>query len=106
MHNPITLPYPADDLRGKRIKFRILSSRGDPVEIGVASGEGTLVVDGPDDEGLFEAFIHAESFDGIPGGPGTWTFTDIYLDQRAVDCLKVQEDGSLLCLDTNLPRVG
>ncbi len=106
MDNPITLPHPADSLRGKNIKFRFLSTRGDPVEIGIASGEGVLVVDGPDDEGLFEAFIHAELFDGIPGGTGTWNFTDIYLDQRAADCLKVLEDGSLLCLDATLQEAG
>lgn len=103
MNNSITLPHPADELRGKPITFRILSSRGDPVEIGIASGEGTLVVDGPDDDGLFESFIHAESFDGIPGGPGTWHFTDIRLDQRAADCLRVLEDGTLTCLDATLP---
>jgi hypothetical protein len=28
------------------------------------------------------------------------------LDQRAADCLKVLEDGSLLCLDATLPEAG
>ena len=102
MAMPITLPHPIEDLRGKRLKFRFLSSCGDPVENGIASGEGVLAIDGPDDVGLYDAFIHAESFDGIPGGPGTWTFTDIYLDQRAADCLKVLEDGTLTCLDATL----
>lgn len=106
MHNPITLPHPAEDLRGKRIKFRILSSRGDPPELGIASGTGVLVVDGPDGDGLFEASIHSERFDGILGGPGTWHITDIDLDQRAADCLKVLEDGSLLCLDATLQEAG
>lgn len=103
MRIPIKLPHPADALRAKSIKFRILSTRGDPPETGIAYGDGTLVVDGPDDDGLFEVFIHAEFFDGITGGSGTWTFTDVFLDQRAADCLKIQEDGSLLCLDPSIP---
>lgn len=102
MVNAITLPRPAEELCGKRIKFRILASRGDPVEMGIALGEGVLIVDGPNDDGCFEAFIRAETFDGMPGGPGNWTYTDICLDQRAVDCLKIQEDGSLLCLDAGI----
>ena len=71
-----------------------------------AEGEGVLTIDGPDDEGRYEAVIYSDGFDGVDGGPGIAHGSFLYLDQRAADCLRVLEDGTLTCLDATLPQAG
>jgi hypothetical protein len=109
MNDSITLPHPADDLRGKNIVFRIRIFAGDPLVEMSAEGEGVLSIDGPDDNGRYDAVIYSDGFDSLHGGdegPGVSHGSFLYLDQRAADCLRVLEDGTLTCLDATLPKVG
>jgi hypothetical protein len=97
MNNPITLPYPAEELRGKNIDFRIRIFVGNPLVEMSATGEGVLSIGGPDDDGMYEAVIFTEGHDclhGVDGGPGVSHGSTLCLDQRGADCLQVLEDGT------------
>jgi len=107
MRPSITLPFPVDELRGKNVDFRIRIFAGNPSVEMSAAGEGILSITEADDDGKYEAFIYSESFDCLDGGdegPGVSYGSTLYLDQKAADCLRVLEDGTLTCLDATLPQ--
>jgi hypothetical protein len=102
MNKRVTLPLPAEELRGKHVEFRIRVFKVDPLVEMSAEGEGVLCIDSPDENGLYEAVIHSESFDGIDGGPGRLDGTFFHLDQITVDYLRILEGGTIECFDTTI----
>jgi hypothetical protein len=109
MKNSITLPHPANDMSGKNIVFRIRIFVGDPLVEMSAEGEGVLSIDGPDEDGRYEAVIYSDGFEslhGVDDGPGIAHGSYLSLDQRAAGYLRVLEDGTLTCLDATLQGAG
>jgi hypothetical protein len=99
----IKLPHPADTLHNKSVKFRVRAFHGEPLQEVVVDGIGTFLLTEAEKEGEYEATISVSVFDGSPGGAGTWRMTQIELDQRSVDCLRIEADGSLSCFDPQIP---
>lgn len=103
MPKPIQLKQDAAALHGKDIKFRVRAFKGDPPQEGIADGNGTLIIDGPNDDGKHEAFIDVTVYPDNPSRVGTWQITHVPIYQEAADCLEVLADGSLVCVDPSLP---
>ena len=100
---PIHLKHDAATLNGKDVAFRIRAFNGDPEQDLIAEGDGVLNLEGPNNDGMYDAFISVSARPNNSSGVGTWTTYQVPLYQDAVDCLKVLEDGSLLCVDSSLP---
>ena len=103
MPKPIRIKQDANRLHGKEIEFRIRAYKGNPPQEGIADGNGILILDGPDEDGLYEAFIEVTVYPDNPSGVGTWEITKAPLHQDAADCLEIAEDGTLVCVDPSLP---
>jgi hypothetical protein len=99
----VTLRHAPEELDGKSIRFRIRSYAGEPVQEQSAEGNGILFVFEASEEGRFEAFIDVSSFPDHPSHVGVWETHQIPLTQQSADCLKIESDGTLLCVDPSLP---
>jgi len=98
---PISISLPPASINGKPIAFRIRSWKGDPPVEGIAEGSGTLHVNESTESGKYDALIAVEVYsDEVVS---KWTFTEVPLDQRAADCLRLEGDGTLSCVDDRLP---
>lgn len=108
MSDSITLPHPADDLRGKRIRFRLRVPIGDPPQDRSADGTGILLIDDADDGG-FIATIRVWTSPDHPLGIGVHEGYDFELSQEVADTLRFvpkEESGvELECVDPSLPLV-
>lgn len=99
----VNLKYDAETINGKDITFRVRAISGDPPQEGIADGNGTLHVNGPDSNGRYEAFIDITVYPDNPALIGEWKITHVPLDQRSADCLHLEADGTLTCVDSRLP---
>jgi hypothetical protein len=66
-------------------------------------GNGTLHVNESTESGKYDALIAVEVYSDDDVAVGKWTFTEVPLDQRAADCLRMEADGTLSCVDDRLP---
>ena len=98
----INLKCEADIINGKAIRFCVRAFRGDPPQEGIAEGNGTLHVIGPDGNGAYEAFIDITVPPVTSTLIGEWKITHVPLDQRSADCIQIEADGTLVCVDSRL----
>lgn len=107
MNDSITLPLPADDLRGRLIRFSIRVPHDNPDEIKSASGIGRLLIDDSDEDGKFMATISVQIDPDHPLGIGTHEGYFFGLTQEVANTLRVlpkEESGvELECVDPCLP---
>jgi hypothetical protein len=101
----ITLPHPVIDVDGKTIRYRIRSYKGDPIEELIASGQGTLTIRSSNEDDKFFASIDITVWP--VSGVGTVVITELPLDQRSVDYIRIlptpEGNVELECLDSSLP---
>jgi hypothetical protein len=101
----VKIAHSPETLHNKPVTFRVRAYHGDPLQEIVVDGNGTFLLTETNKEGEYEATISVSFFDGSPSGAGTWKMTQVELDQRSVDCLSIEADGSLRCFDLQIPVV-
>lgn len=107
MELPVTLPYPAEAINGRIIRFRVRAASGNPPTPIIAEGQGLLVVSSAYEKaGMFVATIDITIWPETT--PGTVRIHTVPLDQSSVNCIRIlpqpEGDVELECVDPSLPN--